>query len=269
MSWNMTGAAVDYGRTHGLPAPRRHVLLLLANYADDAGNCFPKQDRLADESGLSVQTVRKCIREFEAAGILKTTSRNRSEGRGRISNLYTLDLPQPGRGRSVEQPAITHEQTVSGGSQDLPQPQRGRSGPTAPSDTTNRALVAVAFNEESQLEPQLNPPTPQGEDPVVEVFEFWRTRYSPSAKLDQKRKSRISARLKEGFTVVELCTAIDNARHDDWLSGRDRLSRGYLNKLHTILRDAEQVERLRDLVPPNAEAITDADSYDDALVVSR
>jgi hypothetical protein len=88
-------------------------------------------------------------------------------------------------------------------------------------------------------------------DDVKEVFDHWmqvmkkraNTKYSP------ERQSRIRSRLKEGFTVAELKSAIDGALLDSYL-----VQHNYLG-IKTILRDAEQVEKLRDLAdaPPDPD----------------
>lgn len=89
---------------------------------------------------------------------------------------------------------------------------------------------------------------------IREILEYWRSRCLPGATLaiGGKRWEKVRARLKdklddrEPWTPGELRLAVDGALLDPWLSGRDRHSRGYLDA-ETIFRDAEQVERLRDL----------------------
>ncbi len=81
------------------------------------------------------------------------------------------------------------------------------------------------------------------------VWEFWKVETGHlKAKLDKKRGRRIAARLSEGFTVEELKTAIRNRKNDPWLMGTSPGSDGKVyDGLETLLRDAAQVERLRDL----------------------
>ena len=84
-------------------------------------------------------------------------------------------------------------------------------------------------------------------DPVRKVFTHWQTEHHHlSAKLDDKRRKRIKARLAEGFTADELCRAISGAKGDPWLMGKNPSKKRY-DGVETILRDAAQVERLRDL----------------------
>jgi biotin operon repressor len=49
------------------------------------GSCFPGQQRLAEELGLSIATIRRATRELQARGLLRVTQR----GQGK-TNIYTL-----------------------------------------------------------------------------------------------------------------------------------------------------------------------------------
>jgi hypothetical protein len=82
---------------------------------------------------------------------------------------------------------------------------------------------------------------------VTEVFDHWRALHSHmDARLDAKRAERITARLDEQFTGEDLKLAIAGAKLDPWLMGENPNQKRY-DGLQTILRDADQVERLRDL----------------------
>lgn len=93
---------------------------------------------------------------------------------------------------------------------------------------------------------------PAGEEPAQEahgaaarkVFDFWCAEHNhPNAKFDRKRRGRIIARFKEGFSGRDLCFAIRGAKKDPFLMGENDRGRVY-DGLETILRDAPQVERL-------------------------
>lgn len=87
---------------------------------------------------------------------------------------------------------------------------------------------------------------------IRQVFDFWREAMAhPNSVLDSKRIARIRARLREGFTVEQLCQAISNAKLDDWLMGKNDRNRVY-DGLETLLREAAQVERLLGLSGGNA-----------------
>lgn len=61
-------------------APSKHVLLLLANYADENGECFPSIDRIATESELAARTVRKCLELLEGLGLLSRDQARKADG---------------------------------------------------------------------------------------------------------------------------------------------------------------------------------------------
>ena len=85
--------------------------------------------------------------------------------------------------------------------------------------------------------------TPTRQPWVQEVFEHWQREWGhPEAKLDDKRRKRISARLKD-FTVDQLCHAISGFKHSAWHCGTDPKGDGKVyDGLQTLLRDNAQVE---------------------------
>jgi hypothetical protein len=88
---------------------------------------------------------------------------------------------------------------------------------------------------------------------VAKVFDAWKQDTGHHrAKLDQKRTSRIKARLREGFTAEELIQAIAHRRNDPFLMGENDTGRVY-DGIQTLLRDSEQVERLLGLTRPQRE----------------
>jgi uncharacterized phage protein (TIGR02220 family) len=53
--------------------------------------------------------------------------------------------------------------------------------------------------------------------PFKEIFEHWkRVRDKPLCKLTKDRETKIRARLKDGYSVEDLKTAIDGVAKDDW-----------------------------------------------------
>ncbi|WP_210482720.1 helix-turn-helix domain-containing protein [Microvirga antarctica] len=74
----------------GSPA-RKALLLAIANYADEDGVCWPSRETLADDSEQSVDSVDRHLRELEASGFIRRTSRGgrRPDG-GEQSKLITI-----------------------------------------------------------------------------------------------------------------------------------------------------------------------------------
>lgn len=89
---------------------------------------------------------------------------------------------------------------------------------------------------------------------IRDVLGYWRDACKPSAQIApaSRRWEKVRARLKDRlddrdpWTPAELKLAVDGALLDPWINGRARGSRGYLDAV-TIFRDAEMVEKLRDL----------------------
>jgi hypothetical protein len=80
---------------------------------------------------------------------------------------------------------------------------------------------------------------------VQQVFDHWAKAWEhPGAKLDAKRAKRIEARLKDGFTVEQLCNAISGFKHSPWHTGTDPKGNGTVyDGIETLLRDTAQVEK--------------------------
>jgi hypothetical protein len=71
-------------------APRKFILVLLANRADDAWECWIRARTLAQESGLSVGQVRKHLQVLEEEdGLIKRIPWQRDDG-GQGANGYIL-----------------------------------------------------------------------------------------------------------------------------------------------------------------------------------
>lgn len=128
-----------------------------------------------------------------------------------------------------------------------------------PANEPKQKLLTTKDNITKEKKESFKPPkSPKGDDSVRTVFEFWKeTHNHPTSKLDDKRRKRINARLEEGYPVDDLLAAISGALNDSWLMGKNPGNKRY-DGIETILRDAAQVERLRDLSGnEHAKAIAD------------
>lgn len=83
------------------------------------------------------------------------------------------------------------------------------------------------------------------------VFAYWgKVMHKIRAILDLKRERRLRERLRENEgDVSELLYAVDGAKADDWIMGRDVKSPRPYNGIETIFRDREQVERFAEQRP--------------------
>lgn len=87
-----TFTALEWARTLQLPAPEKALMYAVVSYLDQNNQCFPGQDTLASDAGLGERTVRRYLRVWERAGIVSRTPRMRSDGRGRTSDLITVNV---------------------------------------------------------------------------------------------------------------------------------------------------------------------------------
>jgi uncharacterized phage protein (TIGR02220 family) len=79
--------------------------------------------------------------------------------------------------------------------------------------------------------------------PVRHVFDYWRNRTQhKQAKLGDKRRRAIAARLKEGYTVDDLKQAIDGCMASPWHQGQNGNRRKY-DDIELICRDASKVDQ--------------------------
>lgn len=70
-------------------APRKLILILLANRADDAWVCWPSNRLIAEESGLSIRQVVRHIASLEQDGLIRRVPWERADG-GQGANVFAL-----------------------------------------------------------------------------------------------------------------------------------------------------------------------------------
>ncbi|MFJ3121064.1 helix-turn-helix domain-containing protein [Pseudomonas protegens] len=113
----------------------RHVLLCLANYADQSGRAaFPSVSSLAQDTGLAPRTVQYRLRDLEGMGLIARGNQAIAAAyisqRDRVPVCYDLDLsrgaqcapgaPQDGTGCTPEQNGV--HATTERGAQRAPNP---------------------------------------------------------------------------------------------------------------------------------------------------
>lgn len=91
---------------------------------------------------------------------------------------------------------------------------------------------------------------PDGEtsvSPAQVVFAYWqKARNHGGAKLDDKRARAIRARLKDGYTVEDLCQAIDGIAHSQHHMGMNE-QRTVYDDIELICRNGPNVDKFRKL----------------------
>ncbi|WLF84812.1 YdaU family protein [Moraxella sp. ZY210820] len=78
-----------------------------------------------------------------------------------------------------------------------------------------------------------------------EIFEFWKSVFGKNAstQFSDKRKAKVIARLKDGYSIDEIKKAIHNVSQNEF-----NVVNEYID-LELICRDVEHLERYRDLTP--------------------
>lgn len=79
-------------KTKGLKPTEKLILIILANYADEKGSCYPSLKHIAEICGLKdTKNIRKILKDFEAKGLIQIESRKKQDG-GNLSNRYHLRI---------------------------------------------------------------------------------------------------------------------------------------------------------------------------------
>ena len=142
------------------------------------------------------------------------------------------------------------------------------SSQVTPSDATLRQVTprVEKSREEKKREDQeqVNPTveavaptarrrTDPADDSVV-VFEYWqRVMGHQASKLDAKRVKSIKGRLADGYTVAQLCRAVDGCKYDPFSQGANDRQAVY-DDIELICRDGPKVDKFIKIAergPPN------------------
>jgi len=106
-------------KVEGLTPTKKLILVILGNYADEKGTCYPSYGHIAKIIGLKdTKGIQKTIKEFEQSGLLRIEHRKTING-GYTSNRYYMSIGGGGKThRGVEtlregvlEPSNTKEET--------------------------------------------------------------------------------------------------------------------------------------------------------------
>lgn len=169
---------------------------------------------IAARSGASVRTVVSATEALARMGLVRIEER-RVGADWHLPNAYVLTEPEvaPGaRGTAPGAGGVLH----------------GVQGTTQEED-------------QEEVPGKVAPDATQG------IFDFWvERRKKPQHRLTPKRRQKVSARLKEGFTARELCEAIAGIAYSKHHMGENDRQETY-DDLELICRNPENVEKFRDL----------------------
>lgn len=202
----------------------RFVLIALADYANDAGECWPAVATIAAKTCLSERGVRQIIRELEAGGWLTTRI---GSGRGG-ANVYTVNVPRPpniGSGKpgttfSPERPA-PRIQTAETRHIAARSPERGApepSGTISNHQQQPRAEVPSSRSETITRERLL---TAMGADPISGMIAPNGSRLGTSADMAlAEHWTAMGLTTDQQCAVIAECCAAMRAKNPNWMPRR-------------------------------------------------
>lgn len=226
----------------------------------------PKKGRHQQERPTR-KTVRSLIGQLEGLGLLERRKENgestfflpkgswglvRSGDEGPMrgqggATKMTDDGPQK---TTQKQPVTQHEgpEDTSRGTDEVPM-----RGPlqitTMQEEKTRNTTVANATV------------LPLNAGAVQQVFAHWQAvMEKPRAQLDDKRRKAIAGRLKDGYSVAELCEAIDGCRASRWHMGANDRNRPF-NDVELICRNASKVDQFRGCVAAGRSDAAELDAF--------
>jgi len=98
-------------KINGLSPTKKLILVILGNYADEKGTCYPSYKHIAKLIGLNTtKTIQNAIKEFEELGYLKIEHRKLENG-GYTSNRYHLTLNNDPIVLENPTPVVTEDNT--------------------------------------------------------------------------------------------------------------------------------------------------------------
>lgn len=167
MSWQATAWAAKQ-KTGS--AARKVLLLVLANYADEHGICWPSQETLKVETELSEDTIQRHTKQLERSGLLKVARRRRKSGTW-AGKIYQLNM----RVVTMPQNAVWSDDEKSTGNAPVstvgttPQPAADHTAMTT--STTPQALRHKPSLEEPSSKPSSTTPRRKSVEARLQAFQ--------------------------------------------------------------------------------------------------
>jgi len=193
--------------------------IALAQFANDKRQCFPSRRKLLElmPEGTAKTSLRRARGELEKANLLEVEYRKDPRNGRDTTPLYTLLVPI---NKGVETDPDEEDNTV----------------PLVGDETVPPINLINEHNQKE--EPNL----------VEKVFEKWveaTEKHPKRTKLDEKRRSVIRKALKT-HSFEDVCDAVIGWKREPFYCGQNDRNAIY-NSLNLLLRDAEHIEKFRDL----------------------
>lgn len=252
----MSFQAMTWAVDQELPTNEKMVLIMLANRTNhDTGRCDPSHKRLATDCGMSISTLKRCLKSLEKTGLLEVITRK--AGEVNLPNQYLLKLNGVGSHRTDP----SSHRTEGGSHRTDPSSHRtegvGSHWPTKQEDLNQE--INQEYKQEVKQKEKAQAPAciDAGINSVCKaVFSHWQNVHGKAkAKMTTQRLQKIKARLNEGYKIDQLFRAIEGVKLSPYHMGKNDSCTVY-DDLTTILRDGSQVEKFSALADnPHAKAI--------------
>ena len=151
--------------TKGLKNSQFQVLVAIANEANDAGECFTGQLKLAYLANVGERTLRNCINQFREMDLLHTERRPMSFGSGRKADTIILHFENEAHQKAPFADASSEKkeaaarrkkyESVSYGEAETTQPANiaGRNFNRQTSGSSTGKIEQSAFNRNARVNP--------------------------------------------------------------------------------------------------------------------
>jgi hypothetical protein len=150
----MSVQAITWALGFDVKSPtEKAILLVLANYADGDGVCFPGQDSIAAQAACTDRTVRAVLTAFEQRGVIARVHRQRRDGSRTSDEIRLVAFASANRKEMPEG-----------------QPEAASTRPTGNPRTSNRKSTSIQPEQISGLTTFEPSEEPSGEpSPVLSV----------------------------------------------------------------------------------------------------
>lgn len=230
MSTKLTGYVWDGCAASGMKLSSVAIMARLADFSSDEGVCWPSIETIARQLGACPSTIRTAIAKLEKDGWLTRTQRR--NGNRNASNVYRLNVVklQAAAFSQLSDSDMSKSDASKFDASKTDPSKSGKNGGFDPSESGGDP--SVKSTQDPQVTSKPSCPVAAQPDPEVVITDQARQVLS---YLNQTTGSRyqvcstslenIRARLREQFTVDDLCLVVDY-KNADW-------------------RDSEQAQYLR------------------------
>lgn len=227
-----------------LPNPAaRHVLLIIASYADADGYCYPSRRRIAEKTGLSTRSIGNQLNTLETLALIDRIARRFKDKQS--TNLYRVNYD-----KNQREPFSPWIEKAEGTSFPIQRENNDNSDEKQRERSSHNESFKVVLRESLEKEFKALSISEKSS----EVFSYWKTVMNkPTAKFTKERKDRVIARLTpkpgdvDGYTVEQIKLAIDGCKSSPHNQGENERGTKY-DDLELICRSGTNLERFMFMV---------------------